>query len=195
MMLAGIDSIVYFIGSLLPIYLTERMGRRKIMLWGLVGQMITLVCIGGCQKAGIDYNQGTWTAAGGSQGAVVMTMMYNFVFGASWLGMAWLYPAEIFSTGLRAKGNSLSTAANWMGNFVVAEMAPIMFASMGYWTYVFFAGLNLLFIPLVYFLYPETQGLSLEQIEQLFTATHHHPASPYKPSNITTTNTDEEKSF
>lgn len=193
MMLAGIDAIVYFIGSLLPIYLTERVGRRKIMLWGLVGQMITLVCIGGCQKAGIDYNQGTWALDGGSQGAVAMTMMYNFVFGASWLGMAWLYPAEIFSTGLRAKGNSLSTAANWMGNFVVAQMAPIMFDSMGYWTYVFFAGLNLLFIPLVYFLYPETQGLSLEQIEQLFISTHHTSSPSFKASNIPIK--DEEKSF
>ncbi|KAF7729905.1 hypothetical protein EC973_003639 [Apophysomyces ossiformis] len=162
MLMAGVDSIVYLLGSLLPIYFVERVGRRKIMLWGLVGQTITLVCIGGCQKAGYDgYPYG-------SKGAAAFTMLYNFVFGASWLGMAWLYPAEIFSTGLRAKGNSFSTAANWLGNFIVAEIAPVLFQYIGFWTYILFAFLNVLFIPMVYFWYPETKGLSLEQIEILF---------------------------
>ncbi|KAG0175043.1 hypothetical protein DFQ28_002323 [Apophysomyces sp. BC1034] len=162
MLMAGVDSIVYLLGSLLPVFFVERVGRRKIMLWGLVGQAITLVCIGGCQKAGLDGY------AAGSKGAAAFTMLYNFVFGASWLGMAWLYPAEIFSTGLRAKGNSFSTAANWLGNFIVAEIAPILFQYISFWTYILFAFMNVFFIPMVYFWYPETKGLSLEQIEILF---------------------------
>ncbi|OAD81313.1 hypothetical protein PHYBLDRAFT_57794 [Phycomyces blakesleeanus NRRL 1555(-)] len=162
MLMAGVDSIVYILGSLVPIFLVERVGRRKIMLWGLVTQTITLVCIGGCQKAGFDGY-----SAGGNA-AAAFTMLYNFVFGASWLSMAWLYPAEIFSTGLRAKGNSLSTAANWLGNFVVAMIAPILFEHLSYWTYILFAAFNIVFIPMVYFWFPETKGLSLEQIEILF---------------------------
>ncbi|KAI8381271.1 general substrate transporter [Radiomyces spectabilis] len=162
MLMAGVDSIVYGLGSLLPIVLVERIGRRKIMIWGLVLQTITLVCIGGCQKAQIDG----FTGAG--SGAVAFTMLYNFVFGASWLGMAWLYPAEIFSTGLRAKGNSFSTAANWLGNFVVAMIAPVLFEYITFWTYILFAFLNVIFTPMVYFWFPETKGLSLEQIEILF---------------------------
>lgn len=91
---------------MIPVYTAERFGRRKITLWGLVAQAITLACIGGCQKASTDYH--TRAAANGS---VVFTMLYNFVFGASWLGMSWLYPAEIFSPDPRTKGNSMSTAA------------------------------------------------------------------------------------
>lgn len=169
MMFAGVDSIVYLIGSLLPIFLVERFGRRKIMLWGLVAQAATLACIGGCQKAFNDYQAGIFPGgAGGGKAAGAFTMLFNFAFGASWLGMAWLYPAEIFSTGLRAKGNSFSTAANWLGNFIVAEIAPVMFDGIGFWTYIFFAFLNVGFIPIVYFSYPETKGLTLEQIEILF---------------------------
>ncbi|KAG0165929.1 hypothetical protein DFQ28_006538 [Apophysomyces sp. BC1034] len=163
MLMAGVDSIVYLLGSFLPIYFVEKVGRRKIMLWGLVFQVITLVLIGGCQKASQDNPGGS-----GGNGAVAFTMLYNFVFGASWLGMAWLYPAEIFSTALRAKGNSFSTAANWLGNFIVAMIAPIMFKYISFWTYILFAFMNVIFIPMVYFWYPETKGLSLEQIEILF---------------------------
>ncbi|GAA5798683.1 hypothetical protein HPULCUR_004088 [Helicostylum pulchrum] len=163
MLMAGIDSIVYFVGALVPIFIVERVGRRKIMLWGLLFQAITLACVGGCQKANTDFG----TAAAGN-GAVAFTMLYNFMFGASWLGMAWLYPAEIFSTALRAKGNSLSTASNWLGNFIVAMLAPVLFEYITFWTYILFAGLNLFFIPMVYLWFPETKGLSLEQIEMLF---------------------------
>jgi MFS family permease len=163
MLMAGVDSIVYFIGALLPVFLVERVGRRKIMLWGLITQAVTLACIGGCQKANTDNRSDA-----AANGAVAFTMLYNFVFGASWLGMSWLYPAEIFSTGLRAKGNSLSTAANWLGNFVVAMIAPVLFEYITFWTYILFAFMNVLFIPMVYFWFPETKGLSLEQVEILF---------------------------
>lgn len=163
MLMAGIDSIVYFIGALVPVFIVERVGRRKIMLWGLLFQAITLACVGGCQKANTDYG----TKAAGN-GAVAFTMLYNFMFGASWLGMAWLYPAEIFSTALRAKGNSLSTASNWLGNFIVAMIAPVLFEYITFWTYILFAAFNIIFIPMVYFWFPETKGLSLEQIEMLF---------------------------
>ncbi|CAO0803511.1 unnamed protein product [Mucor circinelloides] len=163
MLMAAVDSIVYFIGAMLPVVLVEKVGRRKIMLWGLIAQAVTLCCIGGCQKANTDRQT---TAA--ANGAVAFTMLYNFVFGASWLGMSWLYPAEIFSTGLRAKGNSLSTAANWLGNFVVAMIAPVLFEYITFWTYILFAFMNIIFIPMVYFWFPETKGLSLEQVEILF---------------------------
>lgn len=168
MMFGGVDTVVYGIGSVLPIFFVERFGRRPIMLWGLVGQAVTLIALGGCQKAGLDYKDGIFGTPGGKEGAATFTMLYNFVFGASWLSMAWLYPAEIFSTAMRAKGNSMSTAANWLGNFIVAEITPVLFDSIGFWTYILFAFLNILFIPMVYFWFPETKGLTLEQIEVLF---------------------------
>ncbi|RCI03119.1 hypothetical protein CU098_008597 [Rhizopus stolonifer] len=163
MLMAGVDAIVYFIGACFPIFLVERVGRRKIMLWGLIAQTVTLVWIGGVQKANTDN-----PSSSAANAAVAGTILYNFVFGCSWLGMSWLYPAEIFSTGLRAKGNSLSTAANWIGNFIVAMIAPVLFEYITFWTYILFAFMNLLFFPMVYFWFPETKGLSLEQVDVLF---------------------------
>ncbi|ORX53081.1 general substrate transporter [Hesseltinella vesiculosa] len=164
MMFGGVDTLVYAIGSLVPIFFVEKVGRRPIMLWGLVAQAVTLMALAGSQAASDGYKAGTWHLAGGQGGAAAFTMLYNFVFGASWLSMAWLYPAELFSTAMRAKGNSLSTASNWLFNFVVAEITPVLFSSIGFYTYILFGFLNIAFIPVVYYWFPETKGKTLEEV-------------------------------
>ncbi|KAI8367597.1 general substrate transporter [Radiomyces spectabilis] len=162
MLMAGVDSIIYFLGAVTPIFTIDRLGRRKLMYWGLIGQAVTLLIVGGAQYEAQNGNQ---TA---SNVVVAFVMLYNFVFGAAWLGLAWLYPSEIFTTGLRAKGNSMSTAANWLGNFVVAEIAPVLFKYAQYWTFLMFGILNVIFLVPIYLWYPETKGKSLEEIEVLF---------------------------
>jgi hypothetical protein len=62
----------------------------------------------------------------------------------------------------------MSTTANWLGNFVVAMIAPVLFQYITFWTYILFAFMNVIFIPMVYFWFPETKGLPLEQVEILF---------------------------
>jgi hypothetical protein len=47
---------------------------------------------------------------------------------------------------------------------------PVMFGQLENRTYFLFAGLNLLWIPVVYLFYPETAGRSLESIEALFSS-------------------------
>ncbi|KAI9478066.1 MAG: general substrate transporter [Benjaminiella poitrasii] len=165
MLMAGVDSIIYFIGAVTPIFTIERWGRRPLMYAGLIGQAVTLLIVGGCQYL-VESTNGSNPYA--SSAVIAFVMLYNFVFGAAWLGLAWLYPSEIFSTGLRAKGNSMSTAANWLGNFVVAEIAPVLFEYAKYWTFLLFGILNVIFLIPIYLWYPETMGKSLEEIEVLF---------------------------
>ncbi|KAG1152049.1 hypothetical protein G6F37_003571 [Rhizopus arrhizus] len=166
MLMAGVDSIIYFIGAITPIYTIERLGRRWLMYAGLIGQAITLLIVGGCEYI-IQRDEPVLNQPA-SNACIAFVMLYNFVFGAAWLGLAWLYPSEIFSTGLRAKGNSMSTAANWIGNFVVAMIAPVLFQYARYWTFLMFGILNVIFLVPIYFFYPETMGKSLEEIEVLF---------------------------
>ncbi|ORE08852.1 general substrate transporter [Rhizopus microsporus var. microsporus] len=169
MLMAGVDSFVYFAGAVTPIFTIERLGRRWLMYAGLIGQAITLLIVGGGEYI-VQRDQALYGTLNGpaSKAVIAFVMLYTFVFGAAWLGLAWLYPSEIFSTGLRAKGNSMSTAANWLGNFVVAMIAPVLFEYAKYWTFLMFGILNVIFLIPIYFFYPETMGKSLEEIEVLF---------------------------
>lgn len=52
--------------------------------------------------------------------AAIFLFLYNTFFAIGWLGMTWLYPAEIVPLRIRAPANALSTSANWAFNFMGA---------------------------------------------------------------------------
>jgi hypothetical protein len=72
-------------------------------------------------------------------GAAVFLFVFNTFFAWGWLGMTWLYPAEIVPLRIRAPANALSTSANWAFNFMVVMVTPVAFSSIEYKTYIIFA--------------------------------------------------------
>ena len=83
--------------------------------------------------------------------------------------MTWLYPAEITPLRIRASANGLSTASNWVFNFLVVMITPVAFANIEYKTYIIFAVINgCLILPVVYWFYPETAYRSLEEMDIIF---------------------------
>ena len=82
--------------------------------------------------------------------------------------MTWLYPAEISPLRTRAKANAVSTCSNWLFNFTVVMITPVMIDSISWGTYLFFAVMNFIFIPPMILFYPETAGRSLEEIDLIF---------------------------
>jgi len=71
--------------------------------------------------------------------ASVFLFLFNTVFAMGWLGIGWLYPAEIVPLRIRAAANALSCASNWVFNFMVVMITPVCFARIGYRTYIIFA--------------------------------------------------------
>lgn len=69
---------------------------------------------------------------------------------------------------MRTTGSAAATATNWLFGFVCTQFTPTGIRNIGYRFYIIFAAFNLLFIPVVYFLYPETANRSLEDIDQYF---------------------------
>lgn len=160
MLLAGFNGIAYFISSLIPIWCLDRLGRRNLMLFACGGQAMCMGVLAG-------------TVANGSKScglvAIVMLFLFNFFFAVGLLAIPWLLPAEYAPLAIRTKSAALATASNWIFTFLVVEITPVSIDSIQWRTYIYFAVFNLFFIPLVWFFYPETQNLSLEQIDLLFT--------------------------
>jgi hypothetical protein len=103
-----------------------------------------------------------------AKGAGVGLFTYIAVFGATWLPVPWLYPAEINPLRTRVRANAVSTCFNWLFNFTIVMVTPIMISNIKWGTYLFFAVVNFCFIPVIYFFYPETKKRSLEEIDIIF---------------------------
>lgn len=84
------------------------------------------------------------------------------------LPVPWFYPSEVSTTRTRTKMQAIASGWNWMFVFTVVKITPIAFENIGKRTFIIFAVLNAVFIPTVYCFYPETQGITLEDIPLLF---------------------------
>ncbi|KXT15256.1 hypothetical protein AC579_4849 [Pseudocercospora musae] len=160
LLLAGFNGVAYFFSSLPPIWILDRLGRRKLMLFACTGQACCMAILAGTVYANA-------TAPGIV--ATVMLFLFNFFFAIGLLAIPWLLPAEYAPLAIRTKAASLASASNWIFTFLVVEITPVSISSIGYKTYIYFAIFNALFLPLIYLFYPETRNLSLEQIDRLFT--------------------------
>lgn len=163
-LLSACNGTEYWIASWIAIFTIERFGRRSLMLFGAAGMSISMAIL-----AGAISNVSNKSCA---LLATVFLFVFNSFFAVGWLGMTWLYPAEITPLSIRAPANAISTTANWAFNFMVVMVTPVAFANIGYQTYIIFAVINAAMVPSVYFFFPETAGRSLEEMDEIFHKTH-----------------------
>jgi hypothetical protein len=101
--------------------------------------------------------------------SVAFLFVYMLAFGASWGPVPWAYPAEVFPSSLRAKGVGMSTATNWLTNFIIGLITPPLLATDRHFgAYVFFAIWCLLALLWTMRFIKETNGRSLEQMDAVF---------------------------
>jgi sugar porter (SP) family MFS transporter len=158
-LMTGINSLTYLASTLPPWWLIDRWGRRIILLLGAVAMIFSLSAI-----AYFIHIEITLTP----KLVVVFVMIYNAAFGASWGPIPWLYPPEILPLSIRAKGASLSTASNWAFNWLVGEMTPVLQEWIQWRLYLLHAFFCAVSFVVVYFIYPETANVRLEDMNALF---------------------------
>ncbi|KAN0085788.1 General substrate transporter [Tylopilus felleus] len=167
--IAAANGTEYFLASLIAIFLIDRVGRRKLMLFGAVGQCLTMVLLAVL---------GSVKGSGAQVVSSVLLFVFNSFFAVGWLGMTWLYPAEIVGLRIRAPANALSTASNWIFNFMVVMVTGPSFNNISWGTYIVFAALNAFIVPVVYLFFPETAGRSLEDMDVIFALAYIEGVSP-----------------
>jgi len=195
--IAACNGTEYFLAACCSYFVIERVGRRKLMIYCAAGQAATMAILCGSAWAA-NYKDDTHAAVA----AAVFLFVFNTIFGLGWLGVPWLYPAEIAPLEIRASVNGLSTACNWGFNFMVVMITPVSFANIGPYTYAIFAGINFIMVPVVIIFYPETAGKSLEDMDLIFQQSN--PKTPwdvvsyarnYQPGTIDHSTIASEKEF
>ncbi|KAI7853247.1 general substrate transporter [Circinella umbellata] len=174
---SGVNGVLNMLATLPAVLYLDRLGRRGTLISGalFMGTAMLLCGIVMGAVADIEYNEETGqneVVLGFNQHAsyFCIVMIYFFVagFAYSWGPVGWVYPAEIFPLNIRAKATSLTTAANWLMNFVISQIVPIMLSSITWGTYIFFGCCCFVMSVCVYIFYPETKGRSLEEMDLVF---------------------------
>ncbi|CAI7676404.1 unnamed protein product [Penicillium pancosmium] len=169
-LIAACNGTEYFAASWVAVFTIEKFGRRSLMLFGAVGMSVSMAVLAISDSIS-SANKGNSTGVAAGIAQTVFLFVFNTFFAIGWLGMTWLYPAEIVPLKIRAPANALSTSSNWIWNFMVVMITPVAFSTIGYKTYVIFAVINAAIVPVVYFFFPETTMRSLEEMDRIFRKT------------------------
>ncbi|KAG0649043.1 MFS general substrate transporter [Hyphodiscus hymeniophilus] len=132
-----------------------------------VGQGISMFLAGG-PRLGQNHPEGSTVATSAGAASASFIFIFTSVFGATWLTVPLLYPAEIFPLQVRAKGNAWGVLGWSIGNGWLTLLCPVMFSALGEKTLYIFGACNVLTIPIIWALYPETNHRTLEEMDLLF---------------------------
>ncbi|KAI0393134.1 general substrate transporter [Xylariaceae sp. FL0594] len=168
--ISGLNNIFYTFATLICVFTLDRIGRRWTLWWGAVGQGIAMFLAGVFSQLGEDAARAGDSAKASAYGATAASFVIIFtsVFGATWLTVPWLYPAEIFPLRVRSQGNAWGVVGWSVGNGWLTLLCPVLFERIGASTLHVFGAANVLSIPVVWALYPETNQRTLEEMDDLF---------------------------
>jgi MFS transporter, SP family, arabinose:H+ symporter len=152
---AGIG-LVNLIFTMLGLYLIDRIGRKKLMLIGSIGYIISLTAVAAAFY--FEY----------SGGMVVPLLLFIFIASHA-IGQGaviWVFISEIFPNSVRAYGQSLGSSTHWIMAAIITGVFPYLASTIGPAPlFMFFACMMVLQLLWVLFKMPETKGVPLEQLE------------------------------
>lgn len=149
---------VMVLSSIVTVLTVDRLGRRKILLFGGAGLFFCYLGITACFK--LDFL---------GLPVVLLTLACVAVYSLSLAPLLWVVLSEIFPNRIRGAAMSIAATAHWVGNFILTVTFPSLITAIGMeHVFLVFAGVCLLgFLGVRRFL-PETKGRSLEEIERSF---------------------------
>lgn len=144
-------------------WFADKVGRKTLCSGSLAGQVVVLFILGGLAKL-----YGTSTYAPGIYGTLSTIFLYNAVYAWGITPLTVLYPPEVLSYDVRAVGMGIYTCTTKLCGLFATMVIPFGLQAIGYQFYFVNACFDVLLILFVVFLWVETRGLSLEEVDKLF---------------------------
>jgi SP family arabinose:H+ symporter-like MFS transporter len=150
----GIVNVVF---TFVAIFTVDKWGRRPLLYTGIIGAVVSLLCIGTLFGLGVTHGPAI----------LIFIMVFIACFAFSFGPVCWVVVGEIFPNGIRGKAMSLATLSLWVGNFLVGQLTPLSLEGLGpAATFFLFAIFCSPAIWVTWKLIPETKGRSLESIDE-----------------------------
>jgi sugar porter (SP) family MFS transporter len=141
--------------TMIAMSVIDRLGRKTLLLVGSVG---TAICLAGVALIFFTGQHQSWL--------LWLLIGYIAFFAFSQGAVIWVYLSEVFPNTVRAKGQSLGSFSHWFMNALISGIFPLMAASSGAYPFVFFSVMMVAQFFVVLFVYPETKGYSLEEMQK-----------------------------
>ncbi|KAJ5307460.1 hypothetical protein N7476_008116 [Penicillium atrosanguineum] len=172
----GIQGVVLNIFTWPNMFYMDTWGRRTPMVIGGVGMGISMMLIGTIMKTKGSpvFNPLTqktnfhFSSQSASNATIAFVYVYVMTFALTWACVAWVYPPELFTTGSRGRGTSMTSATNWFVNFWFALYIPTAMNKISWKLYMIFMTICFTMAIVVYIFYPETAQKTLEEVDFLF---------------------------
>lgn len=160
-------------GTLPALYMIESVGRRNSLL---IGSVLEAVCslIAGLAghfmlaAPGTPDNQLTPRNKTGGDVLIAFAVLHVFSYSMFWGPTPWVYLGESFPLRVRPKGIALGSATNWIWNFLLSFFAPRIANDIGPLILLIFFGMLVFGFFYVWLFIPETKGLSLEEVDEMY---------------------------
>jgi MFS transporter, SP family, arabinose:H+ symporter len=142
------------LATLLGMSLIDKLGRKTLLLIGAAGMVGCLSGVAAVFLTNSHQSNLLW-----------LLIAYIGFFAISQGAVIWVYIGEVFPNRVRAKGQSLGSSAHWIMNAAISLAFPTLAAVSHGYPFIFFAAITALQFFVVLFFYPETKGVSLEQLQ------------------------------
>ncbi|KAF1328161.1 Solute carrier family 2, partial [Globisporangium splendens] len=151
-----IIDIVNVVPTFFSGWLATKYGNRKMILCGMIGMLVSAVCMTISLLSGIQAL------------SIVFTATYVAAFGVSLGPLVWVVVADLFPDSVRASASSICIGSNWTSNLIIGICYPYVADALDDYGFVPFVGTLTLFYVFVLRMVPETSGKSSEEIQELF---------------------------
>jgi SP family arabinose:H+ symporter-like MFS transporter len=148
----GLTNLIF---TMIAMSIIDRVGRRKLLLIGAIGTAVCLAGVAAIFSANEHHELLLWLLVG---------FIASFAFSQG--SVVWVYISEVFPNRVRAKGQSLGSLSHWLMNAAISFAFPTLAAWSKAIPFMFFSAMMVLQFFVVLFIYPETKGVTLEDMQK-----------------------------
>ncbi|CDS06967.1 hypothetical protein LRAMOSA09490 [Lichtheimia ramosa] len=199
----GVAGLVNMLGTIPVFFYVDRWPRRRILVIGAAVMAACMIVVSGLlgkygsmdRPAQVHLNPTSSvdgigvkiTNRNATYTVITLLCLFVAVFALSWGPAGWIYPAEIYPQLIRANAMGVTTATSYFFNILITLVAPLLFETIRWGTYLLFGCLSVVMAFAVHMFYPETRGRSLEEVNLIFSgaliderAGAHHPETAHE---------------
>lgn len=150
--------VVNMVTTILAVFIIDKVGRKKLIYWGVSGMIICLVAIGLYFAAGPALGLGN---------GFMLTFFLAYVFccAISISAVVFVLLSEMYPNSVRGRAMSIAGFALWIGTYIIGQLTPVLLGWSQAGTFFIFAFMCIPYMLIMWKVIPDTNGKTLEEIE------------------------------